>query len=144
MELAAYFTHCNLQPAHLALALNVAMSQTYKGGNFINAAAFARRILELPEGAAAKSDLRSKAVVVLKKSEEKARNDHKLDYDERNPFEIACDELTPLYKGTLSTQCAYCGAYYHASYKGGRCEICKLSSVGVETLGLVTQSRVKR
>ena len=26
MELSAYFTHCNLQPAHLALALNFALA----------------------------------------------------------------------------------------------------------------------
>merc|ERR1712086_1143617 len=49
MELSAYFTHCNLQPSHVALALNLAMTQAYKGGNFITAAAFARRLLDLPD-----------------------------------------------------------------------------------------------
>jgi hypothetical protein len=30
LELAAYLTHCNLQPAHLILALNLAMSLAFK------------------------------------------------------------------------------------------------------------------
>ncbi len=47
LELAAYLTHCNLQPAHLLLALNLAMSLAFKVKNFINAASFARRLLEL-------------------------------------------------------------------------------------------------
>mgnify|MGYP001982095061 CR=1 FL=1 len=38
LELVAYTTHCNLKPAHLMLALNLAMIVSYKGGNFIHAA----------------------------------------------------------------------------------------------------------
>ena len=49
MELAAYMTHCALEPAHLMLALNLAMVVTFKHQNFIHAAGFARRILELPD-----------------------------------------------------------------------------------------------
>ena len=30
LELAAYFTHCNLQPAHLMLALKTAMALAFK------------------------------------------------------------------------------------------------------------------
>ena len=30
LELAAYFTHCNLQPAHLQLALKTAMASAFK------------------------------------------------------------------------------------------------------------------
>ncbi|KAM1123169.1 hypothetical protein ACFX19_004681 [Malus domestica] len=45
-ELAAYFTHCNLQMPHLRLALLNAMSVCYKAGNLNTAANFARRLLE--------------------------------------------------------------------------------------------------
>ena len=48
-ELWAYFTHCNLQPAHLLLALKSAMINAFKIKNFITAASFANRLLELPE-----------------------------------------------------------------------------------------------
>jgi len=46
-ELAAYFTHCNLQPAHLMLALRSAMTLTFKAKLKRTAASFARRLLEL-------------------------------------------------------------------------------------------------
>ena len=49
LELSAYFTHCNLQPAHLMLALKTAMASAFKNKNYINAASFARRLLELPD-----------------------------------------------------------------------------------------------
>ncbi len=46
-ELAAYFTHCTLQPTHLKLSLQSAMSICFKLKNFGTAATFARRLLEL-------------------------------------------------------------------------------------------------
>jgi coatomer protein complex subunit alpha (xenin) len=55
MELAAYMTHCLLEPPHLLLALNSAMRTCYKHQNFIAAAGFARRLLELPEANSAKN-----------------------------------------------------------------------------------------
>ena len=48
-ELAALFTHCNLQPVHLLLALRSAMGTSFKHKNYIVAASFARRLLELPD-----------------------------------------------------------------------------------------------
>ena len=45
-ELAAYFTHINLQIPHLRLALQNAMTVCYKAKNFNTAATFARRLLE--------------------------------------------------------------------------------------------------
>jgi len=140
MELSAYFTHCTLQPIHLALALNLAMSQAFKGGNFINAASFAHRILELPDVITSKGDMRAKAMFVVKKSEEKARNEHKLQYDERNPFTVECLELVPIYKGTPSSRCSFCGSTYFPHAKGTVCVTCNLSVIGVETIGLVSQS----
>lgn len=143
MELSAYFTHCNLKPVHLALALNLAMSQAYKGGNFIHAASFARRILELPEIAGSSGDIQNKALVVLKRSEEKARNEKRLRYDERNPFDIACDNLVPIYHGLPCTWCSYCGSRYFPDAKGNICVICGLALIGVETIGLVSLSQLK-
>lgn len=55
MELAAYMTHCALEPPHLLLALNLAMRVCYKWGNFILAAGFARRLMEVPEANSAKN-----------------------------------------------------------------------------------------
>jgi coatomer protein complex subunit alpha (xenin) len=47
MELSAYFTHCSLQPGHLQLTLRSAMNAAFKFKNFVTAASFARRLLEL-------------------------------------------------------------------------------------------------
>jgi len=47
LELAAYFTHSRLQPAHLQLSLRSAMTLNYKAKNCLTAPMFARRLLEL-------------------------------------------------------------------------------------------------
>ena len=142
MELSAYFTHCNLQPAHLALALNLAMTQAYKGGNFITAAAFARRMLDLPDVfTQSKSELHHKAQTVLQKSEQKARNEFKLNYDERNPFEVDCNSLDPIYRGNQVERCSFCGSAYACDMKGQLCHTCNISQIGIETLGLVVQAQ---
>jgi coatomer protein complex subunit alpha (xenin) len=60
-ELAALFTHCNLQPVHLLLALRSAMGTAFKHKNYILAASFARRLLELPDMRSERNaDLRTK------------------------------------------------------------------------------------
>jgi len=145
LELAAYFTHCNLQPSHLMLALKTAMASAFKNKNFINAAAFARRLLELPDMNSEKNaDSRTKAQKVLQKSEQQGRNEFTIDYDERNPFSLDCSNLKPLYKGTPSIKCSYCSAHYAVDYRGKLCLICNLATVGLDTVGLVTQSTSNR
>lgn len=46
LELAAYFTHCKLQPSHIQLALRSAMGVFSKAGNHATAAVFARRLID--------------------------------------------------------------------------------------------------
>ena len=46
LELAAYFTHCKLQPNHVQLALRSAMGVFSKAGNHATAAVFARRLID--------------------------------------------------------------------------------------------------
>ena len=43
MELAAFFTHCNLQPVHLALSLRSAMTVFFKHSNKATCVTFCRR-----------------------------------------------------------------------------------------------------
>jgi len=47
LELAAYFTHCQLQPSHAQIALRSAIGAFAKANNQAHAARFARRLLEL-------------------------------------------------------------------------------------------------
>lgn len=46
-EMAAYFTHAELQPIHQILTLRTALNCSFKLKNFRTAASFARRLLEL-------------------------------------------------------------------------------------------------
>lgn len=46
-EMAAYFTHCNLQPVHQILTLRIAANIFFKLKNYKTAASFAKRLLEL-------------------------------------------------------------------------------------------------
>ena len=47
LELAAYFTHCRMQPPHMQIALRSAMGTFSKANNHASAAKFARRLIEL-------------------------------------------------------------------------------------------------
>merc|ERR1712060_891948 len=112
-ELSAYFTHCNLQPVHLLLALRSAMGTAFKHKNYILAASFARRLLELPDMSSERNaDLRTKATRVLQKSEQMARNEHTLNYDESKTFVIDCRTFLPIYAGEKYIDCSYCGSSY--------------------------------
>jgi len=141
-ELSAYFTHCNLQPVHLLLALRSAMGTAFKHKNFISAASFARRMLELPDMSNERNaGLRVKASKVLQKSEQMARNEHELNYNESVSFTIDCKTLTPIYAGDESIDCSYCGSNYaNEVMKNKVCTTCDICIVGVQTLGLVTGS----
>jgi len=139
-ELSAYFTHCELIPAHLVLALRSAMGTAFKNKNFILAASCARRLLELPEMSSERNtDLKNKAMKVRQKSEQIARNEHELNYDETKNFEIDSKNLVPIYSGANSISCSYCECYFaDESMKNELCPTCGMSQVGIKTLGLVS------
>merc|ERR1712244_105972 len=114
-----------------------------KHKNYIVAASFARRLLELPDMRNERNaDLRVKAMKVLQKSEQMARNEHTLNYDESISFVIDCESFTPITAASSSStvQCSYCGSNYSMDRTGKVCLTCKISTVGVKTLGLVTGS----
>eukprot|EP00004_Rigifila_ramosa_P012164 TRINITY_DN2618_c0_g1_i2.p3 TRINITY_DN2618_c0_g1~~TRINITY_DN2618_c0_g1_i2.p3 ORF type:complete len:154 (+),score=35.57 TRINITY_DN2618_c0_g1_i2:355-816(+) len=132
-ELAAYFSHCNLQPIHLMLSLRSAMNTHYKAENFGYAASFARRLLELGPAA----EVATQARKVLQMSEQKTlTNAHTLVYDERNPFVVCPISFSPIYKGTASERCSFCAAAFLPAHKGGVCSVCKLGQIGADGTGL--------
>lgn len=139
-ELSAYFTHCQLLPVHLLLALRSAMGTAFKHKNFIAAAGFARRLLELPDMSSERNaDLRLKATKVLQKSEQMARNEHQLNYDDSKSFKIDCKDFKPIYAGEPTVECSYCGSSYSdASMSHNICLTCTFCAVGIKTIGLVT------
>jgi len=132
-ELAAYFTHCNLQKVHLRLALLNAMGVCYKGGNFNTAANFARRLLESEPPA----NHATKARQVLQACERQLQDAKKLNYDFRNPFVVCGATFTPIYRGQKDVSCPYCTARFVPSVQGNLCPICELAVVGSDASGLL-------
>ncbi len=61
-ELAVYFTHCQMQPAHLQLSLRSAMTILYKSKNYATSSLMARRLIELSPPANIVETVRSQAV----------------------------------------------------------------------------------
>jgi coatomer protein complex subunit alpha (xenin) len=76
LDLAAFFTHCKLQPAHVQLALRSAMRVFAKAGNNATAAVFARRLVDMkPADSKVVSQVSGLLVFTLKRSDTK-RNVH--------------------------------------------------------------------
>lgn len=132
-ELAAYFTHCNMQPIHLSLALRSAMFIFYKMSNLSTAAGFCRRLLDLNPPAKFAQQARQ----VLSACDQNPTDAVDIDYDPRNPFAPCPATYKPLYSGTSVTACSYCGAKHDPGLQGGVCVACNIGSLGVEGSGLI-------
>lgn len=132
-ELAAYFTHCSLQPPHMRLSLKSAMVASHNIKNHKTASVFARRLLELNPPA----DVATLARKVVAFAEKTPVDNTPIDYDDRNPFVICCESHTPIYRGSDSAKCPFCDANYLPKFNGKICNICGVAEVGKQGSGLV-------
>lgn len=133
-ELAAYFTHCNLQMPHLRLALLNAMSVCFKNKNLATAGNFARRLLETNPTIESQSKM---ARQVLQAAERNPTDATQLNYDFRNPFVICGATHVPIYRGQKDVSCPYCTTRFVPSQEGQLCSVCDLAVVGVDASGLL-------
>lgn len=133
-ELAAYFTHCNLQMPHLRLALLNAMRVSYKENNLSTAANFARRFLETNP---TNENQVKTARGVLQAAEKNMKDKHELNYDFRNPFVICGATYVPIYRGQKDVSCPFCSSRFVPSQEGKLCAVCDLSVVGADSSGLL-------
>eukprot|EP00057_Strongylocentrotus_purpuratus_P019118 XP_011673592.1 PREDICTED: coatomer subunit alpha isoform X1 [Strongylocentrotus purpuratus] len=131
-ELAAYFSHCNLQPIHQILTLRTAINLWFKLKNFKTAAAFARRLLELGP----KPDVAQQTRKILQACEKSPNDAHKLNYDEHNPFDICAATYKPIYRGKPVEKCPLSGACYLPQFKGEVCRVTQVTEIGKDTIGL--------
>eukprot|EP00047_Mylnosiga_fluctuans_P002804 m.225995 g.225995 ORF g.225995 m.225995 type:complete len:1238 (-) comp11355_c0_seq1:46-3759(-) len=129
-ELAAYFTHCNLQPEHVVLTLKQAQTVFFKIKNQKTAGSFARRLLDL--GATGEMATTAKKILQI----QDATDARKLNYDEHNPFVTCGISMRAIYKGTPSIKCPFCQAAYLPEHKGKVCTVCEVSEIGRESVGL--------
>ncbi|KAK2971508.1 hypothetical protein RJ640_020914 [Escallonia rubra] len=133
-ELAAYFTHCNLQLPHLRLALLSALTVCYKAGNLNTAANFARRLLETNP---TNENQTRTARRVLQAAERNMTDASELNYDFRNPFVVCGATYVPIYRGQKNVSCPYCGSHFVPSQEGQLCAVCDLALIGSDASGLL-------
>jgi len=131
-ELAAYFTHCNLQPVHQILTLRTAINLFFKLKNYKTAASFARRLLELGP----RPEVAAQARKMLQACDKNLVDEHTLAYDEHNPFNICGKSYTPIYRGKPEEKCPLCGASFQPQFKSTICNVCKVAEIGKDVMGL--------
>ncbi|KAF5389654.1 hypothetical protein D9757_004110 [Collybiopsis confluens] len=132
LELAAYFTHCQLQPVHLQIALRSAITVFGKANNPAHAARFAQRLLDLRPDARIAATARQRVAA----GERNPRNTVEITYDEFTPFEICAASYTPIFKGSPSVQCPYTNAAFLPQYKGLLDPLTELTEIGATASGL--------
>lgn len=132
-EMAAYFTHCKLQPVHQILTLRTALNMFFKLKNYKTTASFARRLLELGPRPEVAQQVRK----ILQACEVNLVDEYQLQYEEFNPFNICGISYKPLYRGKQpEITCPFCGSSYDPQFKNKLCNVCEVSQIGKECIGL--------
>ena len=80
------------------LTLRTALNLFFKLKNYKTAGSFARRLLELGP----KPDVAQQTRKILQACDKNPTDEHKINYDEHNPFDICAASFVPIYKGRAS------------------------------------------
>lgn len=132
LELAAYFTHCQLQTPHMQLSLRSAMTLSFKADNFSSAAQFARRLLELNPNA----QVAQRARQLITVCEQTPTDKVKINYDPMSIVAICGMSFTALSRSAAMVKDPYTGACYKVEYKGKVDNLAELSQIGMEASGI--------
>jgi coatomer protein complex subunit alpha (xenin) len=60
-----------------------------------------------------------------------------LDYEPANRFVICAGSFTPVYAGTETLQCGFCGAFYKVAYQSSICTICEIAEIGADYSNII-------
>lgn len=131
-EMAAYFTHAELQPIHQILTLRTALNSSFKLKNFRTAASFARRLLELGP----KPEVAQQTRKILQACDKGGHDEVPMAYDEHNPFRLCARTFLPIYQGKAEEKCPLCSSSYQPSFKGTLCQVCNVAEIGKDCIGL--------
>ena len=137
-ELAAFFTHARLQPAHVALALRAAMVQHFKAGNLAAASRFAARLLEVGALPAKIGAQARQVAAACEKDGPPADAMADLAYDARNPFDLCAGSFVPIYRGAAFVEDPYTGARFVPEWKGKVSPVGGIARIGGDASGLVS------
>ncbi|KAL1232850.1 Coatomer subunit alpha [Trichinella spiralis] len=131
-EMASYFTRCKLQAAHQMLTLRTAVNLLFKLKNYKTCSTMCRRLLECGP----KDDVRQQMNQILTFCEKSLTDQHPMEYDALNPFEICAGTYRPIYRGKAMAKCPFCGASYVPNLAGSVCKICRVAEIGRDCLGM--------
>ena len=70
-------------------------------------------------------------------------DEHKINYDEHNPFDICAASFVPIYKGSESVSSPLSGAKYLPEFKGEVCRVDGVSQIGKSVAGLKIRRKIK-
>ncbi|KAJ2591592.1 hypothetical protein IWW49_001457 [Coemansia sp. RSA 1797] len=132
VELAAFFTHCQLRADHEKLSLRAAMNTAYKHKCFKAAGEFAQRLLDLVPT----PQIADKARKMITICDRQSRDNLAINYDARNPFVICAASHTPIHRGEPAVNCPYCQAAYKPKHNGELCRVCTVAKIGAKATGL--------
>lgn len=130
VEAAGLFSKCGMAPVHVQLALRAAMKVAFDTQNYIHAAGFARRLLELsPSG-----QLAQRARQVIQRCDRNMKNKDDVKFDERKEMVVNCSDMSALYAEDKKAICGYCNASYGIDSVGRVCKICGIGKVGTRRM----------
>ncbi|KAJ1897459.1 hypothetical protein LPJ66_003348 [Kickxella alabastrina] len=132
VELAAYFTHCQLRADHEKLALRLAMNTAYTHKCFKAAGEFAQRLVDLVPA----PPIAERARKMITICDRQSRDTLPVNYDARNPFVVCAASHTPIHKGEPAVNCPYCQATYKPEFEGSLCSVCTIAKIGAKATGL--------
>uniref|UniRef100_A0A914GUL9 Coatomer subunit alpha n=1 Tax=Globodera rostochiensis TaxID=31243 RepID=A0A914GUL9_GLORO len=132
LEMAAYFTHCDIQPVHKILTLRTAANLSFKNKQMRHCASFCRRCIELGP----KPEIAAQMRKMLAVAERDNSNAFELNYDEHNPFVLCSRSFMPLYRGKPQAKCSFCGASFTPTFTGTVCDVCEVAEIDRDVQGL--------
>uniref|UniRef100_A0A915NNF0 Coatomer subunit alpha n=1 Tax=Meloidogyne floridensis TaxID=298350 RepID=A0A915NNF0_9BILA len=145
LEMAAYFTNCDIQPIHKILTLRTAANLSFKNKQMRHCATFCRRCIELDylkknffffKFSGPKPEVAAQMRKMLSVAERDNTNAYEINYDEHNPFVLCSKSFTPLYRGKPQVKCPFCGASYMPTFVGSVCDVCEVAEIGRDVPGL--------
>ena len=164
--MAAYMTHCELQPSHLIMALKTAQNLFYKLKNFKTASAFAKRLIEMGPKPEVATQSRKVSFWLQRPWAKKNSGigSMRKEFDWRSRARIwSTQSIWPLcsflhtylsvnirrsykelwkpegkiiFSGKQVVKCPLSGACYLPQYQGEICRVTKSTKIGEDTVGL--------
>ena len=58
-----------------------------------------------------------RAIFFCQACDKNPTDEHKLDYDEFNPFDICAESYTPIYRGEEKVECPFCTAKFKPEFR---------------------------